>query len=705
MASLSIEKRPDGVAVITFDTPSSPINILSRALFDEFAYVIDDIESDPGVRAVVFASGKRDSFIAGANVKEFFEIRLPIEGEQFSRVGHTLLDRIAHSPKPFVAAIHGAAFGGGLEVALACRYRIATDDPKTVLALPEVTLGLLPGGGGTQRLPRAVGLREALPMLLTGKRVRARRALRMGLVDAVVPAHNLVETAALAARRLVDRRLVARVPKRGLVDRAIELPLVRSFVLDRARKEVVAKTRGNYPAPLMTLHCVETGLSRGERAGFEQESVGFGTLTASPEAKSLIRLFLLTTDTKKHRGAAEPRAVDRLAVLGAGFMGAGIAGVSLPHGPVVLKDVSLDAIGRGVKTIDEGLASRVRSGSLSRVEADRQRSRLAPATDPASVARADLVVEAVFEDLDLKRRVLAETEAHVAPEAVIASNTSALPIHEIAAHAERPERVLGMHYFSPVHKMPLLEIVAAATTADWAVETARAFGIRQGKTVIVVRDGPGFYTTRILAPFLNEATALVEEGAEIAAIDRALKSFGYPVGPMALMDEVGIDVGAHVSEFLGQAFSARGLEPSDALARMAAAGYAGRKNRRGFYRYDAGRGKGPKQVDERVYAFFGGGPRREISAREMADRLCLLMVNEAVHCLQEEIIASPSDGDVGAVLGLGFPPFRGGPFRYVDTVGAAAVVDSLEAFARRLGPRFLPAPLLVDAAREGKRFT
>jgi 3-hydroxyacyl-CoA dehydrogenase/enoyl-CoA hydratase/3-hydroxybutyryl-CoA epimerase len=386
-------------------------------------------------------------------------------------------------------------------------------------------------------------------------------------------------------------------------------------------------------------------------------------------------------------------------------MGAGIAGVSLPHVPVVLKDVSLDAIGRGVKTIDEGLASRVRSGSLSRVEADRQRSRLAPATDPASVARADLVVEAVFEDLDLKRRVLAETEAHVAPEAVIASNTSALPIHEIAAHAERPERVLGMHYFSPVHKMPLLEIVAAATTADWAVETARAFGIRQGKTVIVVRDGPGFYTTRILAPFLNEATALVEEGAEIAAIDRALKSFGYPVGPMALMDEVGIDVGAHVSEFLGQAFSARGLEPSDALARMAAAGYAGRKNRRGFYRYDAGRGKGAKQVDEGVYAFFGGGPRREISAREMADRLCLLMVNEAIHCLQEEIIASPSDGDVGAVLGLGFPPFRGGPFRYVDTVGAASVVDSLEAFARRLGPRFLPAPLLVDAAREGKRFT
>lgn len=704
MTSLSLEKRPDGVAVVTFDTPSSPINILSRALFDEFAFLLDDVEADSGVRAVVFASGKRDSFIAGANVKEFLAIRLPIEGEQFSRTGHALLDRIAHCSKPFVAAIHGAAYGGGLEVALACHYRIATDDPKTQLALPEVTLGLLPGGGGTQRLTRAVGLAAALPMLLTGKRVRARAAFRMGLVDAVVPEFGLVEVAAEAARHLADGSLRPRRPKRAVLDRVLELPVVRSFVLDRARKEVIAKTRGNYPAPIMTLQCVEVGLAKGEQAGFEQESLGFGILTASPEAKSLIRLFLATTDMKKHRGSVEPRPVTTVAVLGAGFMGAGIAGVSLPHVPVVLKDVSLDALGRGVKTIDGGIEARVRSGAIARLDADRQRSRLATVTDPAAIAGADLVVEAVFEDVDLKQRVLEETEAHVAPEAVIASNTSALPIREIAAHARHPERVLGMHYFSPVHKMPLLEVIAAPATADWAVETARAFGVLQGKTVIVVKDGPGFYTTRILAPFLNEATVLVEEGAEIRALDRALKAFGYPVGPAALMDEVGIDVGAHVAEFLGHAFAARGLEPAAGMARMAAAGYAGRKNGRGFYRYDGGSKKGGKQVDDRVYGFFGGGPRREISAREMADRLSLLMVNEAIHCLQEEVIATPADGDVGAVLGLGFPPFRGGPFRHVDAVGAGAVVDHLEAFARRLGPRYLPAPLLVDMAREGKTF-
>jgi 3-hydroxyacyl-CoA dehydrogenase/enoyl-CoA hydratase/3-hydroxybutyryl-CoA epimerase len=703
MASLQLTVRPDGVAVITFDTPASPVNILSRDLFDEFAGVLDRVEGDPRVVACVFASGKRDSFVAGADIKEFLRIRLPVEGERFSRTGHGMLDRIARGPKPFVAAIHGAAFGGGLEVALACHARVATDDPKTVLGLPEVTLGLLPGGGGTQRLPRLVGIREALPMLLAGKRVRARKALRLGLVDAVVPPYDVVERAAEAALRLSRGQRVGRRPRRPLLDRALELPVVRSFVLDRARKATIAKTRGNYPAPLATLRCVEVGLAKGESAGFDQESVGFGLLSASPEAKALMGLFLSTTEAKKRAPAAAPRAVARLGVVGAGLMGAGIAGASVAHVPVAMRDVSLEALGRGVKAIDEGLASRVRSGSLTRLDADRARSHLRPTLDLADLAGADLVVEAVFEDVDVKRAVLAELEAHLGPDGVVASNTSALPIREIAAHARHPERVVGMHYFSPVHRMPLLEVVAAPASADWAVETARAFGIRQGKTVIVVRDGPGFYTTRVLSPYLNEAVVLLAEGAAVDAVDRALQDFGFPVGPLALIDEVGIDVGAHVSAFLGHAFAARGLDRSDAIARMAEAGYAGRKNRRGFYRYDGPRAKGGRPVDERVYTFFPG-PRREMSAREMADRLSLLMVNEAVHCLQEEVVASPADGDLGAVLGIGFPPFRGGPFRYVDRVGAGHVVDQLESFARRLGPRFLPAPLLVDLAREGKTF-
>ncbi len=701
--TITLKTGADGVAVLTFDTPASPVNIISRSLFDEFSAAVERIESDAAIRAVALVSAKPDGFIAGANVKEFLAMREPSEGESFSRIGHTLLDRIAASRKPFVAAIHGAVFGGGLEVALACHYRIATDDPKTVLALPEVTLGLLPGGGGTRRLPALVGLVNALPMILTGQRIRAKKALRMGLVDVLVPPYGLEETAVIAARRLADGTLVRKTRKRRWRDRVVEAQPARALVIGRARREVLAKTRGNYPAPLAALACVETAISRGPAAGAEAESVGFGQLTASPEAKALIGLFLATTDMKRPKRTAEPRVVTRVGVLGAGLMGAGIAGVTLSKRDVVLRDISLEAVGKGIRSITEGLASRVKSGSLSRVEADRQRSRLVPTTTVKDLERCDLVIEAVFEDLELKRTVLAEVEAVVPAETVFATNTSALPIHEIAAHALHPERVVGMHYFSPVHKMLLLEVVAAPASADWAVETARSVGIAQGKTVIVVKDGPGFYTTRILAPYLGEAARLLEEGATVRAIDDALKDAGYPMGPLGLLDEVGIDVGAHVSEFLGNAFAARGLKPSDALARMSAGGYAGRKNGRGFYRYDEPRRK-ERAADDRVYEYFGGGPRREIPASDMADRLMLLMVNEAAHCLQEEIIASAVDGDVGAVLGIGFPPFLGGPFRYVDRAGAADVVGRLFAYASRLGPRFLPAQVLVDAASDGRRF-
>jgi 3-hydroxyacyl-CoA dehydrogenase/enoyl-CoA hydratase/3-hydroxybutyryl-CoA epimerase len=696
MTSLSLTKRPDGIAVVTFDTPGVSVNVLDQALFDEFAAVLDAIEADAAVRAVVVASAKRDSFVAGADLKHFLSIRLPVDGERFARAGQGLLDRIARGRRPFVAAMHGATLGGGLEIALACHARLATDDPKTIFGLPEVTLGLLPAGGGTQRLPRAIGLRRALAVMLTGERIRAREALRLGLVDALIPPFRIVDQAVDFARRVVGGDVDVLRPVPSIAERALELPIVRKFVLNSARARVLEKTRGNYPAPLATLRCVEVGLDRGLLAGYDQESGGFGRLCASPEAKSLIRIFLARTELKKRRGRAAPRAIERVGVVGAGLMGAGIAAVSLERSPVVLHDASPPALGRGVRAIDEGLAERVRSGALTRLDADRRRSRLRPTTDLDDLARADLVVEAVYEELELKRALLAEVEARVADETIFASNTSALPIHEIAVHARRPERVVGMHYFSPVQTMPLVEIVAAATTADWAVETARAYGLAQGKTAIVVKDGPGFYTTRILAP-------LLDEGADVRAVDEALRQYGFPVGPFELCDEVGLDVVAHVSESLGHAFAARGLEGTDVFGRMIANGFAGHKTGLGFYRYDDRPPKGGRPVNESVYTFFSG-ERRELSAREAGDRLCLLMVNEAMHCLQEGIITSPSDGDVGAVLGVGFPPFRGGPFRFVDTVGAGELVDHLEAFARRLGPRYLPAPLLVEMATEGTSF-
>jgi 3-hydroxyacyl-CoA dehydrogenase/enoyl-CoA hydratase/carnithine racemase len=700
---IRLEKRSDGIVVVTLDHPSKPVNTLSPSVVEEFNDTVAPLLDDRGVRGMVVVSAKKDTFIAGADL-ELIEGLGEAEISAMSREGNALLERIFTASKPVVAAVHGAALGGGLEVALACHYILATDDPRTVLAQSEVMLGLLPAGGGTQRLMERVGLVAALPMLLTGKRVRARRARKMGLVDAITTPGGLAETGARAALAMAEGRLERKVRKKSLTDRLAETPPGRALVLKAARKQVARQTRGLYPAPPAILDCVETGLRRGRVAGLAKESDYFGKLAVTPESRNLVRLFHAMNDAKKPEAGAQPRDVSRLAVLGGGFMGAGVASVSLGLCPVVVRDISDDVLGRAAKTVDDGLKRQVRSGAIRPVEADRRRSRLLLTTELEDIEGADLVIEAVFEDLELKQRVLAQTEERVSASAVFASNTSALPIAKIAAHAHYPERVVGMHYFSPVPKMPLLEIVAAEKTARWAVDTARAFGTAQGKTCIVVKDGPGFYTTRILAPYLNEAVLLVEEGAAIEDVDRAMKDFGYPVGPLALIDEVGIDVGAHVANDLGSAFAHRGHEGSGAMPKLFEAGLEGRKNGRGFYLYPSGKKKGPKPVNPKVYELLGGAARRQIPPAEIQDRLALLMVNEAVYCLQESIIASERDGDLGAILGLGFPPFRGGPFRYVDAVGRGKIVGRLEALASAHGERFLPAALLAEVVENRGKF-
>lgn len=702
MPMIKLEHRDDGVVLVWLDHPDKPVNTLSPAVVEEFSATVAPLLDDASVRALVVVSAKADTFIAGADL-ELIEGLGEAEISAMSRDGNILLERIFTSSKPVVAAVHGAALGGGLEVALACHYILASDDPKTVLAQSEVMLGLLPAGGGTQRLVERVGLVAALPMLLTGKRVRARRAKRMGLVDAITTPGGIAETGARAALALADGKLKRRPRKKSLMDRFASTAPGRTIVLRKARQQVARRTRGLYPAPPAILDCVETGLKKGRTAGLARESEYFGKLAVSPESRNLVRLFHAMNEAKKLSDGEEAREVSRLAVLGGGFMGAGVASVSLGLCPVVVRDLSDEVLGAAARVIDDGLRRQVRSGAIRSVEADRRRSRLLLTTEVEDIEGADLVIEAVFEDVELKRRVLAEVEERVAADAVFASNTSALPIADIAAGARHPERVLGMHYFSPVPKMPLLEIVVADATAPWAAAVAHAFGTKQGKTCIVVKDGPGFYTTRILAPFLNEAVLLVEEGARVDEVDRAMKDFGYPVGPLALVDEVGIDVGAHVADELGRAFADRGLEGSGAMPRLYEAGLHGRKNGRGFYLYPAKK-KGPKLVNQEVYGLLGGAERRRLEASEIQERLALLMVNEAVHCLQEGVISSPRDGDLGAILGLGFPPFRGGPFRYVDAEGASAIVERLEALTEEHGRRFKPAAMLTEMAKNGGSF-
>jgi len=710
---LRLERRVDGCALLVIDVPGEPVNTLTAAFADEMNQQLDEIERDESIAAVVLVSGKPEGFVAGADLKLLATLATAAAARELSRAGQAALDRIAKSKKPFVAAIHGACLGGGLELALSCQGRVASSDERTKLGLPEVQLGLLPGLGGTQRLPRLVGIQTALDLMLTGRQLDAKRALRSGLVDEVVARPVLESAAVQHALRLRNGAAVERAPafsKAALVELALaKNPLGRKLVFDRARKETLAKTRGNYPAPIRILEVVEAGLAKGMERGLELESLAFGELVATPESRELIGIFFATNELKKDTGADDPNAravaVNKLGVLGAGLMGAGIAYVSTAFAklPVRLKDRDDASLGKGLAYTRQILDGRVKSRRMTPAERDRLMSEITATKDYTGFHDIELVIEAVFEDLTLKQRVLAEVE-RAAPSAIFASNTSSLPLARIAEQAAHPERVVGMHYFSPVEKMPLLEIVVTDRTAPWVTATAVAVGKRQGKTVIVVRDGPGFYTSRILGPYLNEAAQLVSEGVPIDLIDRALVDFGFPVGPLTLIDEVGIDVASKVGKILHYAFGDR-MQAPPAVERLLADDRKGRKNQRGFYLYGTDqKKKGKKEVDAAVYKVLGVRPDREPSSVEVAERCALMLVNEAVRCFEEGILRSARDGDIGAVMGLGFPPFRGGPFRYVDAVGVASLTAKLEAFARQYGERFQPAPLLVRMAAEGKTF-
>ena len=698
-------ERDNGVAVIWMDQPGEKVNKISIDLVDEFKTMLDSLEDDKTIRAIVLISRKPDNFIAGADIEKFKDMTSAAEAEMLSRQGHVLLNRMAAFPKPIVAAIHGATLGAGLEVALACHYRIASDDPKTVLALPEVKLGLLPGGGGTQRLPRLVGLQAALDMMLTGKNIYPRQAKKMGLVDDLIHPYGLLQAAKKAALHLADQPLTRKKKLSLLAELLESTPFTRNVVYKKATELVQRDTWGNYPAPVKIIECVKAGMEKGPAAGVEAETKKFGELVVSPQSRELIQIFLSMTAMKKNPLKDKVRPVKKIGILGAGLMGAGIADVSSTNGmEVLLKDVSYDAVGQGEKAIWQDLDGKVKKKALSPFQRDVTFSLITGTTDYRGFEKADLIIEAVFEDLELKRKILAETEAYMREDAIFASNTSSLPIGGIAAAARRPEQIIGMHYFSPVPKMPLLEIIVTEKTADWVKATALDVGIRQGKTVIIVNDGPGFYTTRILAPLLNEALEILAEGGDIKEIDRAMRQFGYPVGPIALLDEVGIDVGAHVSKVLGPLFAARGAQPNTAMERLFQAGYKGRKNNQGFYLYGDRSGKEEKSVNEEIYAFFGGTKRRKFDAQEIQNRLSLAMINEAALCLQEGILQSPRDGDIGAVFGLGFPPFLGGPFRHIDSMGLPKTISLMEELEKQYGPRFTPAPILRERDAKNQRF-
>jgi 3-hydroxyacyl-CoA dehydrogenase/enoyl-CoA hydratase/3-hydroxybutyryl-CoA epimerase len=707
-----------GVALVLLDRAGESMNTIGPEIYDDFTAVVDRIESDPSIKAVVLGSAKRGNFLAGADIRFFETLADPAEAAAAIRELHALFARIealhtVHG-KPVVMAIDGACLGGGLELALTGSMRIATGNPKTQLGQPEVQLGVIPAGGGTQRLPRLVGIAAALDMILTGRSLRPYRAHKIGLVDEIVPQEVLYD---IARRRALDAighlddsegsGVKEFLAPTHLQELALEQnPVGRRVLFRRAEEAMLAKTKGLYPAPKRALEAVKIGVDDGPEAGYEAEAQFFGELVTSPESKALRSIFFASRMMKHASGIAgfvEPKPVSKVGVLGGGLMGAGITSVSvLRAGATVrVKEVDEAGVQRVLAHVSKNIASQVKRRRLRPFEGERAMNKLTATTDWKGFANADLVIEAVFESLDLKRALLAEVEAATPEGTVFASNTSSLPISEIAANATRPEAVLGMHYFSPVEKMPLLEVIVTEDTADWATVTAVAFGKRQGKTVIVVKDGPGFYTTRILVPYMNEAFHVLADGASVEDIDSAMTAWGFPVGPVLLSDEVGIDVGAHISQVMRHAFGERMAGP-DMAARLVDDDRMGRKNGRGFYRYDDTGKRGG--VDESVYQALGIGPRRVIPESEIQQRISLAMVNEAARCLEEGILQSALDGDIGAVMGLGFPAFRGGPFWWVDQVGVTEIVGRLDALAERHGMRFAPAEILRAHAESGQTF-
>ena len=703
----------NGVATVLMDRADESMNTLGAAFLTELDAVVDRLEDDD-VQAVVFGSAKRD-FLAGADIRLFDDFATPDDAVAGLKEIHRIFARIeklhADRNKAVVMAIHGACLGGGLEFALAGSMRICSASPKTQLGQPEVQLGLIPAAGGTQRLPAAVGLATGLEMIVGGRPARPKKARKIGLVHEVVPQEVLLDIAQQRAAESIDaeppdRVIALNVSTQNLQRLALERnPAGRKLLFKKAWETMMKESGGHYPAPKRAIEAIQIGVDQGREAGFAAEIRFFAELVFTPESEALRSIFFATQSLKTDSGVdsdADAREVDHVAVLGGGLMGGGIATVSaINAGDIVrIKEIDAPGVARGLDHVSGQVRKRAKRRKMSAFEVDRILNRVTGSSTWAGFGNTDLVIEAVFEDLELKQSIIKDVESVVSEDTIFASNTSSLPISDIAAASSRPETVVGMHYFSPVEKMPLLEVIATDKTADWVTATAVQVGKDQGKTVIVVNDGPGFFTTRVLAPYSVEAGFLLAEGATVEAIDDAMMDWGFPVGPLLLGDEVGIDVAAHVAHTMRDAFGERMTGP-DIMDALIADGRKGRKNGQGFYLYDKGeRG----DVDESVYEVMGLGERSTIPASEIQERIALAFINESARCLEEGILRSARDGDIGAVFGVGYPPFRGGPFFTVDAMGADVVVESLERLAADHGPRFEPAQILRDYAKEGKNF-
>ncbi|HVT45668.1 MAG TPA: 3-hydroxyacyl-CoA dehydrogenase NAD-binding domain-containing protein [Thermoanaerobaculia bacterium] len=685
-------ERRDDLGILWFDLPGEKVNKLSTSVMAELDELVDGIAATSDMKRLVIASGKPSIFIAGADINEFQKVTSSSQAEEFTRFGQRVFSRIAALPQITIAAVHGGCMGGGTELILNCDYRVASDGAKTVIALPEVRLGIFPAWTGTTRLPRLIGIPAALDMILTGRSLDASRARRIGLVDEVVPEANFIESV---------ERWVSKLPKKrkekGRTHFYLEgNPLVRRMIFRKARRSVVEKSGEHYPAPFEAIDVMELGFRKGYERGLEAEARGASRLIMGEVAQNLVRVFFMMEDSKKDPVKAEPREIRHAGIVGAGLMGGGIAQLIADKADVDvrLRDINWEALAGAMKTAGRLWKKKVQRRRMRRTEMERKLSLLTTTTDWSGYWRTDLLIEAVVEKLEVKQQVLREVEQVARPEAIFATNTSTIPVSEIAAAAARPENVVGMHFFNPVDKMPLVEVIRGAKSSDAAVVSVAAFARKLGKTVVHCNDAPGFIVNRILAPYINEAVELLEEGSSIEAIDEAMVGFGMPMGPLALLDEVGIDVAAKAAIVMAESFPDRMTAPRS-LPRLLEDGRLGRKNGRGLYLYEEGKRRGP---DRGIYKLAGVEKKRESSPEAMIERMVLAMINEASRLLDERIAGSASELDLAMIMGTGFPPFRGGLARHADALGIPYVVARLDDLQQKVGERFSPAPPLRRAA-------
>jgi 3-hydroxyacyl-CoA dehydrogenase / enoyl-CoA hydratase / 3-hydroxybutyryl-CoA epimerase len=698
----------DGVLWVEINWKERPVNALSRDTLNELSELIGRIRSESAITGVVFKSGKSGNFIAGADVTEFQKIRSPEEARQFVLQGQQIFDDLASLKVPTVALISGACLGGGLEFALSCRWRIADVGRKTQIGLPEVMLGIVPGWGGTLRLPKTIGFAEAVPLLLTGRALNGRQAARKGLVHDAVPnealdhvAHTLLAT---GGRNVRPRKsgLVA-----SLIDR---LGPLKKLVLWQATRQVLKTTHGHYPAPFEIIDVLRDGIGVSPDVHLAHVRDANVRLGQKPVTRELVRLFFLSEGAKKVSESlgvsVDADSIEHAAVIGAGAMGAGIALLAARRGIWTrLKDINAEFVSRGMASVRKLISTDVKRRRITALEGTQALDHLSPATDYRGLRQADVIVEAVVEEIDIKHQVFTELSAATGPKCALATNTSSLTVAAIAAGVPDPSRVVGLHFFNPPHQMPLVEVVRGPQSDPQMVAKAAALASRMGKTLVLVGDCAGFLVNRILAPYMNEAGHLVAEVADPLEIDRAAIEFGMPMGPLALIDLVGLAVSAHVSENLRAAYGER-MEPAPI--------WQGLRQSTSSSKGAASKGGGMKVIEKtwfgkrlnpRVQEAARRSPSRKLvlSHEEIIQRLVYPLINEATRCLEEKVVEKADDIDLAMVFGTGFAPFRGGPLRYADSVGLPKIVQTLDRLAAG-APRFAPCDRLRRMAAANERF-